>query len=159
MHAVIRLTPFVLHLAAPVCLGAATAYLTGNNETFYSSLALPRYAPPGWLFGVVWAVLYLLMGLASYLVHTDRRLPRSDRNSALTLYGFALLVNLLWSFLFFKFRLFLLAACWCVIILAVTGLCTALFYRLRRPAGLLLVPAMAWLVFTGALNFSIAFLN
>lgn len=159
MHAVIRLYPFALHLAVPVGLGAATAYLSGNSEAFYHALILPRFAPPGWLFGVVWTILYLLMGAASYLIHTHRRLSHSDRNSALTLFGFALLVNYLWSFLFFRFRLFTLAACWTVVILVVTGLCTALFYRQRRSAGLLMVPAMAWLVFAGVLNFAVAALN
>lgn len=158
LHAVIRLQPFLASLALPVLAGLLTSHLSGSADGYYQTLALPSFAPPGALFGVVWTILYLFMGLASYLIYTSR-LSRSDRYSALTWFGLSLLVNYMWSFLFFRFHLLLFSACWIVIIFAVTALCTAVFYRIRPAAGVLMTPTLAWLVFAAVLNFSIAGLN
>lgn len=159
MNAVIRLNPLLVSLSAPVLAGTAVAYLSGSSKGAYQSIALPRFAPPAAVFAAVWILLYLMMGLASYLIYTGRDISRSDRNSALAWYGCALLVGYMWSFLFFRFRLYAFSACWIAIIFVVTALCTAVFYRLRPAAGLLMAPALAWLAFAAVLNFSIASLN
>lgn len=159
MHAVIRLNTLLLHLAAPAVAGAASAFLAGNTSGVYQSLVLPRFAPPGAVFSIVWTGLYILMGVSAYLIYTARDISRSDRNSAMTLYVLALVTGYLWNFLFFRFRLFSFSALWIVVVFLVSALCTALFYRIRPTAGVLMAPTLAWLVFAGVLNFSIARLN
>lgn len=159
MNTVIRATPLFVCLAAPTLLSAAVAHLSGNSPEFYHVLALPRFAPPSPLSGMVWTILYLLMGYASYLIYMRRELSHSDRNSALSLYGFSLLVHFLWSFLFFRFRLFWFSALWMVVVFVVTVLCAGVFHRICRPAGRLMFPVLAWMVFSGVVNVSIAVLN
>lgn len=159
MHAVIRLHTLLIHLLAPLVAGAASAFLAGNMAQVYQSLVLPRFAPPAAVFGVVWTGLYLLMGTGAYLIYTARNISRSDRNSAMTLYGFALLTGYIWNFLFFRFRLFTFSAWWIVVVFVVSALCTALFYRIRPTTGVLMAPTLAWLAFAGVLNFAIAGLN
>lgn len=159
MNAVVRLNPLLLHLTVPLAAGALTSRLSGNPGEVYRSLILPGFAPPAAIFVVVWTALYLLMGTASYLVADNARLSRGDRRSALMLYGFALLTNLLWSILFFRFRLLTFGACWIVVVLAVTALCAAVFYRIRPAAGLLLVPVLVWMLFALVLNICIVVLN
>lgn len=159
MHAVIRFRPLLVHLCAPVLLGMAAASLSGNNNAFYSALHLPHWALPHSMIHTIWTILYLLMGLSAYLVYSKQEISNSDRRCAMTFYGFALLANFLWSFLFFRFRLFTLAALWTIVVFVLLALCTMVFYRIRPWAGVLLAPTLAWLVFTGALNFSVAALN
>lgn len=160
MHAtVLRAKPLVVHLAIPLLTGFAAAYLSGNNRSLYESLRLPGWAPPAALFSVAWTVLYLLIGFAAYLVYTADNIRRQDRRGAMGIYGLSLLANFLWSFLFFRFRLFAMAAWWIVIIFLTMALCTALFYHIRPWAGWLMGPVLIWLLYAGALNFSVALLN
>lgn len=159
MHAVVRLKSLLFHLAVPLLLGMLSSWLSGNAKEVYASLVLPSFAPPAPVYAVVWTVLYLLMGLSAYLVSTAQGISRTDRRSALAFYGILLLINFLWSFLFFRFGLLTFSAVWSLLLLGVTVLCAALFYRIRPAAGLLLVPVILWTGFATALNFSIAALN
>lgn len=159
MHAIIKVKPLLFHLALPAATGALSLYLAGSPREAYASLYLPAFAPPFLPAVILWSILSLSAGTAAYLVSTARRLSRSDRGASMSLYGILLFASFLWGFLFFRFRMFSFAAWWTVLLLAVALLCTALFYRIRRSAGLLLSPVAAWLLYLGLVNFSIALMN
>ena len=123
-------------------------------ETF-QSLNKPALSPPGWLFPVVWTVLYILMGIASYLVLTSGQPNRA----ALTVYGIQLVFNFFWSIIFFNLESYLFAFIWLVFLWILIFTNMILFYRISKPAGYLLLPYLLWVTFAGYLNFCIYLLN
>lgn len=154
--------PLILALAAPFVAGAIGGVATANSvNTWYRSLRKPAWTPPGGLFGPVWTLLYLLMGLASWLVwwtgQVDGR--EEEARSALGLYGVHLGFNALWSVLFFGRKRLGLAL---VELLALWGLLqatTARFRRINPVAGAMLWPYQAWATFAALLNAAIWWLN
>jgi translocator protein len=133
--------------------GAAGAVASANAAGFYSQLVQPAWAPPAWLFGPVWSVLYAFMGVAAWLVW--RRHGFKAAGPALALFVIQLGANALWTWLFFAWRLggvalFEIAVLWLLIALTIQ-----LFWRLHRLAAVLLVPYLAWVSFAAALNFSL----
>lgn len=100
----IRLKPLAVSVAVPLAGGLLSNWLSGDVRAVYESLDLPAFAPPAWIFGVVWPLLYLLLGIAAYLIW--EKPASSARTQALTFYGAQLLLNFLWSPLFFRFGLF-----------------------------------------------------
>lgn len=148
----------LLCLAVPLAVGALSSLFTRDGMEQFQQLNKPPLTPPGWLFPVVWTILFLMMGAASYLVWKNGR-PRRAARTALTLYGVQLAFNFLWSMLFFNMGLYLAAffeliALWLLILLT-----AARFYRLSRGAGYLLLPYLLWVAFAGYLNFGVYLLN
>ena len=155
-----RLRPglFLLSLALPVGTGLLSALLSGDIGKSYEKLVKPPFAPPGWLFGPVWLVLYLLMGYAAYRILLKKDNTPEAREGLFD-YGVQLLFNFMWTILFFGFQ-FRLAAL--VDILALLGfLLFAMirFYRVDKTAGLLLLPYFLWTSFAAVLNAAIWWLN
>lgn len=140
-------------------LGGASGWLSnsGYGNSWFAALAKPGFMPPGWAFGVVWPILYALIGIALALVLAE---PPSDRRKlALTLFFIQLALNLAWSPIFFGGHDIRLAQ---IVIFAMAALAAAAagqFLRLRRSAGLLMIPYLAWLVFAATLNSTIERLN
>lgn len=142
-----------------VLLGTASGILSdaGSSNLWFQALAKPRHLPSGATFGLVWTVLYALMGLAVAMVLHARR--ARGRAIAMSLFVAQLLLNLAWSPLFFHFHKIRLAAWW-ILIIFLLALATAWsFARIRRLAGWILVPYLAWLCFAGLLGYRIAELN
>lgn len=141
-----------------VLLGSASGALSGSGESgWYTALEKPSIQPPGWLFGVVWPILYLLMGLAlAMIVHA-----RGSRGRALGIGLFAaqLAVNLLWSPIFFGMHQVSFAFWWILLMLALAIATTFAFARVRRAAAWLMVPYLVWISFAAMLNFSIDRMN
>jgi tryptophan-rich sensory protein len=131
---------------------------TYPNLEWFKTLKKPGFAPPGSLFGPVWTTLYLLMGVAHYLVTTQDAEPEAKR-AAQILYGLQLGLNALWSFLFFgrrnPFAAFIeILLLWTAIVMTIVA-----FARISRPAALLLVPYLLWTTFATVLNGAIWRLN
>ncbi len=143
----------ILCLAIPLGVGGLAAWLArGSMETF-ASLNQPPLSPPGWLFPIVWTILYAMMGWASWLALS------AGQTRALRLYGIQLAFNFLWTLIFFNLNAYLLAFIWLIlmwILILATGW---LFYRITRPAGLLMLPYLLWVSFAGYLNLGIYLLN
>ena len=142
-----------------VLLGSASGWLSnsGYGNGWFDALNKPFFMPPGWAFGVVWPILYLLMGIALAMVLAE--LPSQRRRTALVLFFVQLALNFAWSPIFFAAHDITLAK-YVIFIMAVLAAATAgQFLRLRRDAGLLLVPYLAWLVFAAMLNSAIEALN
>jgi translocator protein len=124
--------------------------------TWYAGLEKPPWNPPSWVFGPVWTTLYVLMGVAAWLVW-DR--SGAGASAALTLFVVQLVLNAAWSWLFFGLQSPGLALIEIVVLWALIVATTMLFWRVRAGAGALMLPYLAWVTFATALNFEIWRLN
>lgn len=145
-------------LIAQAAGGIGGVYTASKIPTWYETLTKPAWQPPSWVFGPVWTTLYLLMGIASAMVW-QRRGVSSSATPALVAYGVQLVLNMLWSILFFGAEspaaaLVCIVALWFAIVLTIV-----LFWRVNHTAAWLLVPYIAWVTFAAVLNFTIWRLN
>lgn len=140
-------------LAMTFVAAAVGAVASMDAPVFYGQLAKPDWAPPAWLFGPVWTLLYLLMAVAAWLVW--RGTPSQGAQGALGLYLLQLGLNALWSWLFFGWRQGALAMAEVVLLLALVAVTTAAFWRVRPLAGALLLPYAAWVGFASALTWAV----
>ncbi len=141
-------------------VGAATT-VTGDSS-WYDTLAKPPFNPPSWLFGPVWTVLYAMMGVAAFLVWREGRGAGADRpdvKRALTLFIVQLVLNGIWTPIFFGAESIVGGAVVIVTLLVVLALTVRAFFGVSRTAGWLLVPYLLWVAFATALNLSIWWLN
>ncbi len=139
-------------MLASLATGAIGAIASVNAGSFYKQLNVPSWAPPGWLFSPVWTTLYLLMGIAAWQVWQARG---PSARSALLLYLFQLAVNALWSWLFFAWHRGAAAFADILLLWLLIAATIVAFWRIRRTAGMLLVPYLAWVSFAMALNYSV----
>ncbi|WJI15073.1 tryptophan-rich sensory protein [Pseudoxanthomonas winnipegensis] len=137
--------------------GAIGAAASVQAATFYATLALPSWAPPAAVFGPVWSVLYVLMGIAAWLVW--RRGGWAAQRRALTVFVAQLALNALWSWLFFGWHLGAAAMLDIVVLWVLIVVTVAMFWRVRPLAGALLLPYLAWVSFASALNYAVWHLN
>lgn len=144
-------------LLIPVATGGLSALLAGGMKDF-ETVNQPPLSPPGWLFPIAWTVLYLLMGLASYLVLTGPA-TRPRIHSALIVYGIQLAVNFFWSIFFFRFDAYLFSFFWLLLLWVLILVTIGKFAAIRRAAGWLLVPYLIWVTFAGYLNLGVYLLN
>jgi translocator protein len=140
-------------MLASFVTGAVGALATRNARDFYAGLVRPTWAPPGWIFGPVWTALYLLMGIAAWLVW--RSAGWASAKSALTLYLVQLICNAAWSWIFFAWRRGALAFADIVLLLALIVATMVAFARVDRLAAILLLPYLAWVMFATALTYAI----
>ena len=148
----------IICIVLPLLVGALSALLTRESMMLFASVQKPPLSPPGWLFPVVWTILYTLMGIASYLVLTSEA-PKEEIVKALNVYLYQLLVNFLWSTWFFNFQWYLFAFFWLVLLWVMILVTLVRFYRISKLAGYLLIPYLLWVTFAGYLNFGVFLLN
>ena len=148
----------LLCLAIPRGVGGLAALLTGGGMGEYSNFIKPPYSPPGWLFPVVWTILYLLMGYASYRVVTAQSEPVKVRR-ALILDGAQLAVNFLWPLVFFGLKWYLAAFFVLLVLWVLVFLCIYAFADVDEKAGDLLLPYILWITFAAYLNVGVYLLN
>lgn len=144
-------------LAIPLLIGGLSALLTGGMGGF-KILNKPPISPPGWLFPVVWTILYLAMGLASYLVYKSAA-PQYKKNNALLFYGLQLFFNFFWSIIFFRWEMYLFAFVWLMVMWILIIITTLKFWKIDKRAGILMVPYLLWVTFAAYLNLGIYILN
>ena len=149
---------FIVCLLIPLVVGTVSWLLSGNAMGEFKTLNKPPLAPPAWLFPVVWTILYVLMGISSYLVFTSDA-KKDEIQNALDTYLFQLFFNFGWSIIFFNFgwRLFAfawLAAMWALIIKMLNQ-----FKVVCRPAFYIMIPYIIWVTFAGYLNLGFFLLN
>ncbi len=150
--------PLLVSLAVPLAVGGLSALLTKDSMKEFPQLRRPPLSPPMWVFPVVWTLLFILMGVASYLIYTSNR-RRGEKRSALWVYGLQLLVNFGWPIFFFNLNWWLFAFFWLILLWVMILGVAVQFHRLRHSAGLLMIPYLAWVAFAGYLNFGIYLLN
>ena len=147
-----------LAVAIPLAVGGLSALMTVDNMIMFEVVKKPPLAPPRWLFPVAWTVLYVLMGIASYLVYVSKA-PSVKKNSALSVYVISLIFNFAWSPIFFNlenylFAFVLLCALWLLVVIT-----TVKFFGINKTAGILMLPYVLWVTFAGYLNYGIYLLN
>ena len=150
---------FIINILIPLAIGAIGGWFTSQYvQTWYTTLAKPSFNPPNWVFAPVWTTLYILMGIAAYLVWLKRKeiehFPRT-----VAVYFIQLVLNLMWSFLFFYLHEIGIALLEIIILLVVIIINAKIFYKIDKTAGLLFIPYILWVAFATILTYSIFSLN
>lgn len=159
MQAPIRasLPSLAICLLLTFAAGGIGAIASVNAAAFYQGLARPPWAPPAWLFGPVWTVLYVLIGVSAWLVWRKARLTRGV--TPYILFGAQLAANALWTWLFFAWMQGALAFFDVILLLVLIAANMAAFVKIKPIAGWLLAPYLAWVAFATALTWSVWHLN
>ena len=147
----------LIYLAIPLAAGGLATLLSGGMDR-YQVMNQPPLSPPGWIFPVVWTVLYLLMGYASYRI-AESDAPKEDRRKALIFYGIQLFLNFLWPIVFFGYQWYFAAFILLLVLWAFIYVTMYYFEQIDEPAELLLIPYLLWVTFAGYLNLGVALLN
>lgn len=129
---------FIKYIAVPLVLGAIVGLITKNQSSNYDGIV------PGFVFPIVWSILYILMGISSYIVRNDKEL--------MNIYKVNLGINILWPIIFFSLKLRVLAFFWILILILVVGYMIYRFYNKNKISAYLLIPYILWLVFASVLN-------
>lgn len=128
----------LFYIVVPLLLGTIVGFLTSSGTSSYNGFV------PGWIFPIVWTILYILMGISSYLINNNKKL--------INIYWLNLIVNLTWPFIFFTFDLKILAFFWILVLIIIVGYMIYEFYKENKVSGYLLIPYLLWLIFASVLN-------
>ena len=151
--------PFLISILIPMIFGAVGGLLTNKSvKTWYPGIAKPSFNPPDWLFGPVWSVLFIIIGISSYLVWL-KRAQIAHFSRTIAIYLIQLILNLAWSFLFFYNHLIGAALIEILALLGVIAINGIVFYKIDKTAGLLFIPYFLWVSFAAILNYNIFILN
>ena len=140
----------------PLAVGALAGWLIRDGMIYYQAMYKPLLSPPGWVFPVVWTLLYILMAVSAAMVGKE---DSNRSRDALFVYWAQLFVNFWWSILFFAWGLRLIAFFWLILLLTLAAVMAFWFGKIRPIAGKLNIPYLLWLVFAGVLNISVYILN
>ena len=146
---------FIISILIPLVAGSLSALISGNIQ-IYSTLNKPAYSPPAALFPIVWIILYILMGISSFLIYTAYH-PKVTQ--ALRLYALQLIMNFCWSIIFFRQGWYLAAFIWLLLMIIVILVMTYYFCQIRPVAAWLQVPYIAWCLYAAVLNFGVYKMN
>lgn len=147
-----------LCIAIPLLVGVVASLLTGGGMEVFASVEKPPLSPPGWLFPVVWTILYILMGISSYLILTSET-DESVKERAIRIYGLQLLVNFLWPTFFFNFRWYGFSFFWLLLLWFLVLVMILRFWEINKLAAYMNIPYLIWLTFAAYLNWGIWRLN
>ena len=145
----------IISILIPLTVGTMSALFSGNMSS-YSILTQPAFSPPGFIFPVVWTILYILMGASSYIVYFSNS---SNKSKALLLYCIQLFFNFCWSIIFFGLDLFLFAFIWLIALIFIIIIMIRQFLIVNPLSAYLQIPYLIWCIFAAYLNFSIFLLN
>lgn len=150
--------PYIISAAIALAVGTLSGLLSmGGMEEYAASVIKPTLTPPGWLFGVVWTILYALMGISAAKIWLA---PASaNREKGLNLYVAQLIVNFFWSLIFFNAQAFGFAVVWLLLLWILVFLMILQFYKVDKKAALMQVPYLIWLTFAAYLNIGVWVLN
>ena len=130
--------------------------LSLGSKEIYKSLDLPVFAPPSWLFGIAWPILYVLMGISLYLILVSES---SIRNSAIEIFFIQLGMNLLWPLAFFRLKLFIVALVILMALIALVIIMIKIFHGINKTSAYLQISYLVWITFATALNFAVVLMN
>lgn len=154
----IKIIPLIVNILIPVLGGFLALYINRNTIDTYNSLKKFFLTPPNIVFVIVWSILYILMGVAAYRIYIKNKNNNDDR-SAYFFYLIQLILNFMWIFIFFTFRLYGVSFIWIIILFVFVFITFIKFIRIDKFAGILLIPYMLWLAYEGVLNYFIWFFN
>ena len=153
----IKYTELFIFIVSAELVGALSALITGDFAGFFDRYASPLLMPPAWLFPVVWAVLYALMGISAYLIYFSD--GSADKKRALWIYAAQLAVNFSWSIVFFKYEKLWAGAAVIILLIVLVMLMITAFKKISSTAAWLNVPYLLWLIFAAYLNIATAVIN
>lgn len=155
----LKIIPLFINLLIPTLGGFLVWYINRNAITYYSAnVKKPFFTPPGIVFFIVWSILYVLMGIAAYRIYVKNKENNKD-NGAYFFYLLQLMINFMWSFIFFTFRLYGVSFIWLIILLVFVIITFIKFIKIDKVAGFLLIPYIIWLLYAGVLNYFVWLLN
>lgn len=146
----------IIAILTPIAVGTLSALFSGNSAGNYSVLNKPALSPPGIVFPIVWTILYILMGISSYIIYESNDL---NKESALNTYALQLFFNFFWSIIFFRLNLFFTAFVWLLVLIFLIVRMIRQFYRIKPIAAYLQIPYLVWCIFAAYLNFMVFRLN
>ena len=150
--------PFIVSILISLGGGLLIGYFIKDSLKTYTSLTKPAFSPPGWVFGVVWPILYILIGIALYRVYLTLKY-RNRSYGVLVLYIAQLLLNFSWPIVFFTLRLYGISALIIIILIVLIILCIIKFIKVDKVSSILLVPYLLWCIYASYLNVMVWILN
>ncbi len=151
----IKIKNLIISILIPLVAGIIGSLL-GNASQGFEELIKPSFAPPGFIFPIVWTILYILMGISFYIIYNSNS---EYRKRAIIIYFIQLILNMLWTLIFFRLNLLLFAFIWIIVMIIFVILMIYYFYKINKISAFLQIPYLIWLIFAGILNFSIYVLN
>ena len=156
MTKVIKLKQLVISILIPLLVGGLSSLLSLNGFKDFAKISKPAFTPPGILFPIVWTILYILMGISSYIIYNQNC---KNKNLSLKVYALSLFFNFFWSILFFTLKLYTFSFIWLIALWVVIGVMIYMFYKCNSTAAYLQIPYFLWVSFAGVLNLFVALLN
>lgn len=153
-----NLKKFLTSAAYPVGGGLLSAFLTSGEMKSYADMPKPPLSPPGWLFPVVWTILYILMGISLYMIR-ETAAPQNLKIRAIRAFAISLILNILWPIVFFSLRLCSAAAVWLGVLIVSVVIMINAFSKVNRTAAYIQLPYLLWCMFALYLNIGICILN
>ena len=148
----------VISILIPLAVGALSALLSGGAMMMFGDVQKPPLSPPAWLFPVVWTILYLLMGISSYIVYVQG-VEKPETAGGLRIYALQLVFNFFWSIFFFRLEWYFFSFLWLIALWILILLMIIRFQKISNVAAVLQIPYLVWVTFAGYLNLGIALLN
>jgi tryptophan-rich sensory protein len=154
-----KIRQFVICLLIPLLVGLVSSLLTTPSiASWYLTLNKPEFTPPNWLFGPAWTVLFILMGIALFIIWTKGR-NHKKFTTALGIFSLQLIFNFFWSLIFFSWHRPDLAFLEIIVLWLLIAINIYYFYKINKTAGWLLVPYLLWVSFAAVLNYAVFRLN
>lgn len=153
-----KITDLLIFIVGTELVGVLSGIIAGNSFSFYKGIVRPPFSPPGWIFPIVWIILYALMGISAYFIYTSKATVR-QKNFALAVYAIQLVVNFLWSIVFFRLEMLGLSVIIILLLLLLIVVMICVFYRIRPVAAYLNIPYLLWTAFASYLNIGVLILN
>ena len=144
----------ILYILLTFLIGSFFAIFINDYNTYNNLNKIINV--PSIVFPIVWSILYLLMGISLYIVSKSNNI---DKNRAKKIYFSQLIVNSLWTLIFFKFKLYILSFIWILLLIVLVIIMIIKFYNINKIAGLLNIPYLIWLIFASILSLSVIILN
>ena len=155
MIKLIKWKNLIISILIPNILGFIGSIL-GNVMNGFNGINKPSFTPPSIVFPIAWTILYILMGISSYLIHES---DTNKKNSALTIYAIQLIINSLWTYFFFNLKWFLFSFILVLIILLLVIIMFIKFYKINKTSAYLQIPYIIWLIFAAILSLNVYLLN
>ncbi len=157
MKLIKSIVPFFVILVLTLGLGYIGSLLGGDAAAYYSqNIVRPAFSPPAIAFPIVWTILYILMAVSAYIIY---RSDSTDKSKALAIYAVQLIVNVLWTPIFFGLKRYFGAFLWIILLIIWVIIMIKEFKKINKVAAYLQVPYLLWLIFASLLNFAVFMLN
>ena len=144
----------IISIIIPLVAGIIGNFL--GNPIGFEEIKKPAFSPPGIVFPIIWTILYILMGISSYLIYTSNN---KNKEKSLKIYTVQLIFNTLWTFIFFNKKLYLLSFIWILVLIILILKMIISFKKINKTAAYLQIPYLLWLIFASILNLSIYLIN